>query len=136
MSRTIRGAGDESGFTLIELLVVVIVIGILAAIAIPVYLGAQTSARDSGVKSDLGSAKTAVVAYFTDKGESATTPTFDSNGSTGLAKYGYAKSASTTSIAFKTGSTPKSTSFCIEGVGVTTNKFHATESSGSLDGGC
>ena len=58
---------DEQGFTLIELLVVILIIGILAAIAIPSFLNQRGKANDAKYKSAARTAQTAMETYFTDK---------------------------------------------------------------------
>jgi len=60
-------ATDESGFTLIELLVVVLIIGILAAIAIPSFLSQRQKAQDAEAKTDARTAQTAQETYFTNE---------------------------------------------------------------------
>jgi type IV pilus assembly protein PilA len=59
-------AQDEKGFTLIELLVVILIIGILAAIALPAFLNQREKAQDSEAKSASRTAQTALETYYTD----------------------------------------------------------------------
>lgn len=59
---------QQKGFTLIELLVVVVIIGILAAIALPNFVGAQQKAKISSVKANMHTVQLGVESYATDTG--------------------------------------------------------------------
>jgi type IV pilus assembly protein PilA len=59
-------AQSEKGFTLIELLVVILIIGILAAIALPAFLNQRGKAQDTEAKSQVRTAQTAMESIYTD----------------------------------------------------------------------
>lgn len=57
---------NESGFTLVEILVVILIIGILSAIAIPVFLNQRKQANDAAIRSDLRNIAIAAETFFKD----------------------------------------------------------------------
>ena len=61
-----RIQSEEKGFTLIELLVVILIIGILAAIALPAFLGQREKAQDAEAKTAVRTAASAAKAFYTD----------------------------------------------------------------------
>jgi type IV pilus assembly protein PilA len=65
-----RMASEESGFTLVELLVVMLILGLLAAIAIPSFFNQRDKAHDASAKEAVRTAETAMETYATDNGGS------------------------------------------------------------------
>ena len=117
----------DAGFTLIELLVVMIIIGILAAIAIPVFLNQRKKARESSAKADVSTIGKELATYYVDGTAdtvvtSATLPTWSIDTVTGSVNVTTGKLSSGNSVAAKSKGTAAvgaaASSYC---AGVTTS---------------
>lgn len=77
----------EKGFTLIELMVVIVIIAILAAVALPNFMGATEKARESAVTSAVKTLQTSLELYAVDNNGSYPITTSDSNTLTAIQDY-------------------------------------------------
>lgn len=139
LTRFIQARKDEEGFTLIELLVVIIIIGILAAIAIPVFLNQRAKGWDSAVKADLRNAATAQETYLTDNGVySVETPAVGGTGGE-LGDVGFKYSPATNydgGIAAITVDANTNQDYCLEATSASGKVFSYSSPDGLAEAAC
>lgn len=123
--KEVREKDKEVGFTLIELLVVVIIIGILAAIAIPVFLNQRAGAQDAAAKSNVRIAAQAEQAYAVQNGSYSTV-------AADLRPFGF--NQGTPAVTLQTGT---ATDFCVTATSASGTLYSQREDQGQpVTGGC
>jgi type IV pilus assembly protein PilA len=124
----LRAKKDDEGFTLIELLVVVVIIGVLVAIAVPVYLNYREGAADKSAQSDVRGAISAMEQYYTDNSNAYPPSAPSKTASFALGTSTTAKvtlSEKTTLSIIVSGSTYK---ICAKNSGGSTNRYYLYDS--------
>jgi prepilin-type N-terminal cleavage/methylation domain-containing protein len=123
-SRALLRKGQDQGFTLIELLIVILIVGILAAVATPLYLGYVKDAKTAEAKAIAGSLWTAAQSNAmarcdnnTDVKDAYPKAGFAADGTTSPARWSVTQAISNLKVTCATGAiTPDATVFEIDGV--------------------
>lgn len=138
IARLRAGKKNDDGFTLIELLVVVVIIGVLVAIAVPVYLNYRQGAADKSAQSDVRGAISAVEQFYTNNGNAFPPTKKEANTTGDVGKLELGATGSTlavitlsdkTQMGYVYDSTAKTYKICANNTGGTTNKWFVYESS-------
>ena len=119
----IKRTNNQKGFTLVELMVVVVIIGILVAVAVPVYNSVTTKAERSAVMGTLRTIDGAIMSYYASKADTDPDLTSSATGITELVTANYLAAPP---------SGPKTASYAITG---TAPNQHATATSTAAVGG-
>ena len=138
MLQRLRRRRAQEGFTLIELLVVVVIIGVLVAIAVPVYLNYRQGAADKSAQSDVRGAISAVEQYYTDNANAYPAGFDGKTSADSPVTIGNQKITLSDKTTMSLVSTATSTSYkiCARNTGGTANKWYVYDSAagGSVTG--